>query len=449
MSKTPKLTEVSVQGLLGRFNHTIKFPSEQEFVIVYGPNGIGKTKLLELISNTFALKLGRVSRSPFTQALFSFDDGTRLTVENLATPTSEDQGDYEYTLRLLFEEGGGESIEWVNTRDQAELREMPTNRWMRLLEKYTPARYAGGGRWVDHETGQILNRTEAIERYAFLIPSELVPFPQLPETIKDFLRGADVHLIETQRLLTRVSTSQETPRGEPSNRITVREFSEDFSRRMHEALAQNSRTSQELDRTFPRRLLSAGYPPADATEEAIRIRYNEQSELRDRLAEISLLQSSSDLPLPDKKLDASQRLVLWTYLDDSERKLATFENLLTRVQLFRDIVNSRFQFKQLRLNRGGFSFVTDLGQEIPAESLSSGEQHELVLAYDLLFNVAENSLVLIDEPEISLHVAWQQEFLNDIAKIANTASLRFIVATHSPQVIHKWRSRAVSLGADN
>ncbi|WP_310725090.1 AAA family ATPase [Streptomyces sp. N2A] len=449
MAEAPKLTEVSVQGLLGRFNHTIKFPAEQEFVIVYGPNGIGKTKLLELISNTFSLKMGRVSGTPFAQALFSFNNGARLTMENIAPPTNDDQSEHDYTLRLLLEESGGESIEWVNTRDQADLREIPMSRWMRLIERYTPVRYTGGGKWIDHETGRALNRTEVYDKYGFLIPPDLIPFPQIPEGISGFLKSADVHLIETQRLLTSVHVQQDQPRGEPANRITVREFSEDFSRRMHEALAQNSRTSQELDRTFPRRLLSAGYPPAAATEEAIRARYDEQSQLRDRLAEISLLQGSSDLPLPDKKLDPSQRLVLWTYLDDSERKLATFEDLLRRVQLFRDIVNSRFQFKQLRLNRNGFSFVTDLGQEIPAESLSSGEQHELVLAYDLLFNVAENSLVLIDEPEISLHVAWQQEFLNDIASIANTASLRFIVATHSPQIIHKWRSRAVSLGADN
>ncbi len=68
-----------------------------------------------------------------------------------------------------------------------------------------------------------------------------------------------------------------------------------------------------------------------------------------------------------------------------------------------------------------------------------------MLAYDLLFNVKQGSLVLIDEPEISLHIAWQQEFLNDIARIAQTVSLRFMVATHSPQTIHKWWKRAVEL----
>jgi predicted ATP-dependent endonuclease of OLD family len=71
-----------------------------------------------------------------------------------------------------------------------------------------------------------------------------------------------------------------------------------------------------------------------------------------------------------------------------------------------------------------------------------------VLAYDLLFNVKPDALVLIDEPEISLHVAWQQQFLNDIARIAEVASLRFIIATHSPQIIHKWWAQAVALGPD-
>lgn len=445
MTKSPKLVEVSVTKLLGRFNHTVTFPPEDEFVILYGPNGIGKTRLLELISNTFANRMAKVARTPFDTSTFTFEDGTRLTIENSRALLDDEDVVPDYMLRVTLEKSDGESEEWLYSRQRDATA--PT-RWARLIDQFTPAHYVGANRWVDPETGETLGRQEILDRYAHLIPSELLPYSLCPEAIRNFLNSSDVHLIETQRLLTRVPQPRERARSEPSDKITVQEFSDDFSRRMREALAQNSRTSQELDRTFPRRLLSAGSPPAAATEEAIRERYDEQSRLRSRLAEISLLQGASDLPLPDKKLDASQRLVLWTYLDDSERKLATFEDLLRRVQLFGDIVNSRFQFKQLHLNRDGFKFVTDLEQDIPAESLSSGEQHELVLAYDLLFNVAKSGLVLIDEPEISLHVAWQQEFLNDIARIANTASLRFIVATHSPQIIHKWRRRAVALGAN-
>ena len=44
-------------------------------------------------------------------------------------------------------------------------------------------------------------------------------------------------------------------------------------------------------------------------------------------------------------------------------------------------------------------------------------------------------IILIDEPENSLHVAWQSMFLNDIKQIAEGIDVQFIIATHSPQLI--------------
>lgn len=69
--------------------------------------------------------------------------------------------------------------------------------------------------------------------------------------------------------------------------------------------------------------------------------------------------------------------------------------------------------------------------------LSSGEQHEVVLLSELLFKATENSLVLIDEPEISLHVVWQKEFLNDIKEIIVLKNIDIVIATHSPQIINE------------
>ena len=73
------------------------------------------------------------------------------------------------------------------------------------------------------------------------------------------------------------------------------------------------------------------------------------------------------------------------------------------------------------------------------KELSSGEKQEVILLYELLFKIKPKSLVLIDEPEISLHIAWQKEFLNDLQKIANLQKFKVVVATHSPQIINgKW-----------
>ena len=74
---------------------------------------------------------------------------------------------------------------------------------------------------------------------------------------------------------------------------------------------------------------------------------------------------------------------------------------------------------------------------MPLGSLSSGEQHELVLFYELLFKVEPNALVLLDEPEISLHLAWQQQFLGDLVEMVKLSSFDVLVATHSPGIIGK------------
>ena len=59
----------------------------------------------------------------------------------------------------------------------------------------------------------------------------------------------------------------------------------------------------------------------------------------------------------------------------------------------------------------------------------------MVLFCEFLFETKPGSLILIDEPEISLHVAWQREFLSDLAEVAKLARFDALIATHSPQII--------------
>ena len=88
------------------------------------------------------------------------------------------------------------------------------------------------------------------------------------------------------------------------------------------------------------------------------------------------------------------------------------------------------------------------GDEIPLESLSSGEKHEVVLAHHLLFKTGPGWLVMIDEPEISLHVGWQREYLNDLKKIQEITGGQFLVATHSPAIVGDYWDWVVPLGDD-
>ena len=128
--------------------------------------------------------------------------------------------------------------------------------------------------------------------------------------------------------------------------------------------------------------------------------------------------------------------VLAVYIDDQERKLEIFDALAERVSLFKQILNSRLLYKRVSVDKDrGFEFHTTSGDLLSPENLSSGEQHEVVLLYFLLFIVEPNSLILIDEPELSLHIAWQMKFLDDLQQITQLSSFDVLIATHSPEII--------------
>ena len=70
----------------------------------------------------------------------------------------------------------------------------------------------------------------------------------------------------------------------------------------------------------------------------------------------------------------------------------------------------------------------------PAQ-LSSGEQQLVVLAYEIIFRTERETLVIIDEPEISLHIMWQDSLISDLQRIGKPSQLQFLMATHSPAIL--------------
>lgn len=115
-------------------------------------------------------------------------------------------------------------------------------------------------------------------------------------------------------------------------------------------------------------------------------------------------------------------------------------SLAPKIQLFKDIINKRFLYKTVEVSSDLGLFITDrMGKVVPTTVLSSGEQHVLILFYQLIFEISHDSLIVIDDPEQSLHIAWQQHFLKDLQSIIALSPFDVLMATHSPQIIHdRW-----------
>jgi len=106
-----------------------------------------------------------------------------------------------------------------------------------------------------------------------------------------------------------------------------------------------------------------------------------------------------------------------------------------------DEINSIFSIMDLEVKLIGLSededtkpvFKNSLGKEFDINGLSSGEKQLFLRGLSLKFLEANNSIILIDEPEISLHPEWQQKIIKVYENIGVNNQL--IIATHSPHIV--------------
>ena len=151
--------------------------------------------------------------------------------------------------------------------------------------------------------------------------------------------------------------------------------------------------------------------------------------------------------------DAFRRGLLMVNMQDVLTQLKVYDedNFYERLQLFVTILNERrLSYKKIILSeKKGFIFKNDNDIELNANDLSSGEQHEIALLYQLLLKTPENSLILLDEPETSLHIAWQLEFIEDMQDIIRLRNFDILLATHSSAIINGNWGITVSLKGGN
>lgn len=139
--------------------------------------------------------------------------------------------------------------------------------------------------------------------------------------------------------------------------------------------------------------------------------------------------------------DESKKNILSVYIDDLAEKLDSYNDLIGKLRIFSEIIKEKeFSNKKITFSPDEGIFITTTnGDTINPNALSSGEQNELIMLYRFIFEANESSVLLIDEPEISLHIAWQMDFLDDIESILKEKNMQVIIATHSPQIINgRW-----------
>ena len=92
----------------------------------------------------------------------------------------------------------------------------------------------------------------------------------------------------------------------------------------------------------------------------------------------------------------------------------------------------RYDFLSIKQKTNEITFL--YGKElISPYKLSSGEKQILVILLTVLIQDQQRCVLFMDEPEVSLHVEWQQQLISLIRKL--NPNVQIILTTHSPAVI--------------
>ena len=133
-----------------------------------------------------------------------------------------------------------------------------------------------------------------------------------------------------------------------------------------------------------------------------------------------------------------------SYIATRRNYLATIEEDLTMKEITNKVVNeinSIFDILELDVKLKGFSkdektmpiFENSAGEEFDINDLSSGEKQLFLRTLSIKMLEPKNSIILIDEPELSLHPKWQQRIIEVYKKIGENNQI--IIATHSPHIL--------------
>lgn len=148
-------------------------------------------------------------------------------------------------------------------------------------------------------------------------------------------------------------------------------------------------------------------------------------------------------------ISATIAAVLSVYADAMEARKTGRDRAFETLNRFLQSVNSFLENKKVtveamseRSRSSAYVRGTD-GTRHSLGVLSSGERHILTLLFCATHMSAADGVVLIDEPELSLHIDWQRVILSRLESLADGRQI--VVCTHAPEVAAEHRDRLVPL----
>lgn len=417
-----RVKSLQIKKLWGYRNLNIRFKPEVNCLI--GRNGSGKTSVMHIIWSMLTGDLGSLASRDWASA--------KLTLQEWRTESP----DVELEVR---QEHAGEFVVRIDDR-QWELNE---------LMFHTRGRYAAASRRVNEVAEEAIAAIRSHSDAVWLPVSRRLPISDIDDSDAELRRVHGSQLESVDHTMRRLMREMRDYRA----RINVEQTKhfKQFERDVLMLMLYDPKRRSEggsfrlTDRDDEQRLVRA-FRDAGLMNDALRDRISDHFSAALRVSK--KFGSGDELDSEDWSvlpvIERTHRM-----LEIAEQLEKGREGLLEAVNRFIDIANEFLAPKSLILDEGGQVFVADprLDEPLAPSRLSSGEKQVLILLVQALLGEDKPVVYLADEPELSLHVEWQEMLIRSLKDLGG--EMQLIVATHSPDIVSGFGDSVIDLSQDD
>jgi len=120
------------------------------------------------------------------------------------------------------------------------------------------------------------------------------------------------------------------------------------------------------------------------------------------------------------------------------------KTIFSQKDRFQSIADDLFQRKKMTFSESNeMVFLSRTGKPLTPQMLSSGEKQLLILMSEALLQREMPAIFIADEPELSLHVLWQERLVGSLRALNPNAQI--IAATHSPDIVGPLSDKAIDM----
>lgn len=452
-----KLRSFEVSELHGYINSSVTFHDGITFLT--GANGTGKTSILKLIENLLAPSISGLAQTRFSHARASIEISQNKSFDIVAENKDKLVVYFSDSKSEIFSFDSIDKNEWkILSEDQSKLSDYAE----RLQVKYS--------------------KHPIIERISS------IPAPVILGTDREHRATDDIETDSWEGLLT--SRSRELRHARRLMNANLTSTLSDTRQLVKQAFRIARKREQNASSSLARSIVASSFFYADSASLAAPLDFiseDKRREILDKREQITISLKESNLldseinseiesffskienifsKLPDKMspkfIDENPSLFSeWIFnraqIDRLEKLISKIEeqnekisNYYGTINKFLDLVNYFFKDsnKKVAIDPvGNIYFQIQGNQEArPIDQLSSGEKQILIIFSHALFNsfTSKSRVLIIDEPELSMHLGWQECFVEKI--LEGCGEMQVILATHSPEIIGEYFDCAAFLG---